>query len=101
MYTTKHGDATYYLTTYFTFTSEIQHGYFGLPQHIICTHLDQDMKYSAIHLHFQGFLSGILSLLTSKTHQNVQQFKILHLSWFRNSATYNAIMQCHTDYKKI
>jgi len=69
MYTTKHGDATYYLTTYFTFTSEIQHGYFGLPQHIICTHLDQDMKYSAIHLHFQGFLSGILSLLTSKTHQ--------------------------------
>ena len=45
------------------------HGYFGLPQHNICTHPDKDMNYSTIPLNFQGLLSGILSLLTSKTHQ--------------------------------
>ena len=26
------------------------HGYFGLPQHIICTHPQQDMNYTAIGL---------------------------------------------------
>jgi len=52
------------------------HGLFGLTQHIICTHPDQDMKYSAIHLHFQGLLSGILSLLTSKTHQMSNSSKV-------------------------
>jgi len=46
------------------------HGYFGLPQHIMCTHPNQDMKYTAIHLHFQGLLSVILSLLTSKYSKN-------------------------------
>ena len=66
MYKTIHRDAPDYLTTPFTFTSDIHS---RLPQHIICTHPDQDMKYSDIHLHFQGLLSGILSLLTSKTHQ--------------------------------
>ena len=63
-------------STYFTFTSEIQNGYFGLPQHIIFTHPDQDMNYSAIHLHFQGFLSGILSLLTSKKHKMSNSSKV-------------------------
>jgi len=52
------------------------HGYFGLPQHIICIHPDQDMKYSIIHLHVQGLLSGVLSLLTSKTHQMSNSSKV-------------------------
>jgi len=52
------------------------HGYFGLPQHIICTYPDQDMKYTAIHLHIQGLLSGILSLYHPKRIkcQTVQKF---------------------------
>ena len=52
------------------------HGYFGLPQHIICTHPHQDMKYSIIHLHVQGLLSGVLSLLTSKTDQMSNSSKV-------------------------
>ena len=72
------------------------HGFFGLPQHIICTHPDQDMKHSAIHLHYQGLLSGILSLLTSKTHQMSNS---LYLRWPEN-LSHDCIMQCYTDYRK-
>ena len=52
------------------------HGFFGLPQHIMCTYPDQDTNYSAIHLHFQDLLSGMLFLLTSKKHQMSNSSKV-------------------------
>ena len=75
------------------------HGLFGLTQHIICTHPDQDMKYSAIHLHFQGLLSGILSLLTSKTHQMSNSSKV-YIWGVSEIRPHNCNMQCYTDYRK-
>ena len=91
-------DAPDYLSTSFTFTSEIQNGYFGLPQHIICTHPDQDMNYSAIHLHFQGILPGILSLLTFKTHQMSNSSKV-YIWGGSEILSHNCIKQCYTDYR--
>ena len=55
LYTTIHCDSHDYLLHLHL---KSIHGYFGLPQHIMCTHPDQDMKYSAIHLHCQVLLSG-------------------------------------------
>ena len=73
------------------------HGFFGLLQHIMCTHRDQDMNHSAIHLHYQGLLSGILSLYHPKRIkcQTVQKFifEVVQKS-------YKCIMQCYTDYTR-
>ena len=100
MYKTIHCDAPDYLKTSFTFTSEIHtrllrssstyHLYTPRPRH----------ELSTIHLHFQGLLSGILSLLTSKTLSNVKPFKSLYLRWFRNSARYLYYAMLHR-LKKI
>jgi len=51
-------------------------GFFGLSQNSIYTHPYQVMNYSAIHLDLQGLLSGILSLLTHKTHQVSNSSKV-------------------------
>ena len=73
------------------------HGYFGLHQHIICTHPDQDINYSAIHLHFQGLLSGIFPLLTSKTHQMANSSVYI---WVGSEILpHNCSMQCYTYYR--
>ena len=74
------------------------HGYLGLPQHISCTHPDQDLKYSAMHLNFQGLLSGILSMLTSKTHQMSNSSKVYIWDGL-DILPHNCIMQCYTDYR--
>ena len=55
LYTTIHCDSHDYLLHLHL---KSIHGYFGLPQHIMCTHPDLDMHYSAIHLHCQVLLSG-------------------------------------------
>ena len=47
-----------------------KHGFFGLPQNIICTYPDQDTNYSAIHLHFQDLLS-----FNIQNASNVKHFK--------------------------
>ena len=53
----------------------------------------------AIHLHFQGLLSGIFSLLTSKTHQMSNSSKVS--IWGGSEIRpHNCIMQCYTDYRK-
>jgi len=75
------------------------HGYFGLPQHIMCTPPNQDMTYSAIHLHFQGLLPGILSLLTFKTHQMSNSSKV-YIWGGSEILSHNCIKQCYTDYRK-
>ena len=75
------------------------HGYFGLPQYIMCTHPDQDMHYSAIHLQFQGLLSGILSQLTSKTHQMSNNSKVYNRGG-SEMLPLNCNMQCYTDYRQ-
>jgi len=73
--------------------------YFGLPQHIICTHPTQDMNYSAIYLHFQGLLSEILSLLTSTTHQ-MSNSPNVYIWGGLEILPHNCIMQCYKDYRK-
>ena len=75
------------------------HRYFGLPQHIMCTHPDQDMNYFAIHLHFQGLLSGILSLLTPKTHIRSNSSNVCNRGG-SEILPHNCYMQCYTDYRK-
>ena len=65
------------------------------------TPLSQEWKslLFAIHLHFQGLLSGILSLLTSKTHQMSNSSKVS--IWGGSEIRpHNCIMQCYTDYRK-
>ena len=97
MYKTIHCDASDYLLLLHL---KSLHGIkFGLLQHIMCTHQNQDMNYSAIHLHFQGLLFGILSLLTFKTHQMSNSSKV-YIWGGSEILPHNCIMQCYTDYRK-
>ena len=99
MYKTINCDAPDYLTTFFTFTSEIHtrllrssstyHLYTPRPRHELFRHsftFSGDSAWNSLPVNIQN---------TS----NVKQFKSLYLRWFRNSATYLYYAMIHIQQK--
>ena len=95
MYTTIHCDAPDYLTTSFTFTSEIHtrlirssstyHSYTPRPRHEL------------FHHSLTCYGASVWNTLPVNTQNasNVKQFKSLYLRW-----SHNCSIQCYTAYRK-
>ena len=87
MYTTIHCDAPDYLTTSFTFTSEIHS---GLLRSLSKYHLYTSRPRHELFRHpFRFAGASVWNSLPVDTQNasGVKQFKSLYLRWFRNSAT--------------
>ena len=94
MYKTTHCNAPDYLTTSFPFTSEI-HTRLLRSSSTYQLYTPRASHELFRHLHFQGLLSGILSL----THQMLNSSKVYIWGGIEN-LPHNCIMQCYTDYRQ-